>query len=84
MDNRTAKAGDVATPKAAARWRRITHLRELFQNQEDMSVKPKTDAKEGQWACIDCGEFLANNMQAHGHPKSHRLAWWTSCRFEEP
>ncbi len=83
-ERRVALAGERITAKAAARMRRDFPMMRVLLTNETCTIAPKTDTANGQWACADCGEMLQNNMQAHGHPKSHRLAWWTGTRFEEP
>ncbi len=79
-----AKAGDEITAKAGATIRaKYSHLTCCFATREDCTVKPKSDAKRGQWCCIDCGEFFQNNMSSHQHQASHRRAWWTGTAIEE-
>lgn len=83
-DRKVAKTGESVTAKAAAYMRKHwPHLADLLQSKEDFQIKPKSDEKAGQWCCADCGKFFENNMQAQGHPRSHRLAWWTNGHFEE-
>ena len=76
--NALAKAGERFTPKAVAALRK----RRVVLTQ--VVVQPKSDAKNGQWMCADCGEVFANNMQMWGHPKKHRIGWWTGTHLEEP
>ena len=80
-----AKAGDELTAKAAAKLRKKHRMMaEVLTTKESCVVQTKTKAKDGQWICITCGDVFDNNMQAHGHPVSHKLAWWTNLHFEEP
>lgn len=82
---KTAKAGDELTARAACNMRKASRFWESFlTTKEACTVQPKSDAQAGQWVCIDCGAHLRNNFEAHGHTKSHRRAWWTGERFEEP
>lgn len=79
---KTAKAGDDLTPKALRKLRKLTRL----EIPGTVQPKPKgeLDPTRGQWVCIDCGDPMQNNMQAHGHTKTHRLGWWTGVHVEEP
>lgn len=83
---KTAKAGEKITAKAAANLRKSfgAVFSHVLSTPEGCTIQPKTDAKDGQWICVDCGEPFQNNMMAHNHTKSHRLAWWTGLHFEEP
>jgi len=78
--NATAKAGEKFTAKAAAALRR----RRIELDEVTSVVQPKSDAKNGQWMCADCGAVFDNNMQMWGHPKRHRIGWWTGTQLEEP
>jgi hypothetical protein len=76
--NAIVKAGDRFTPKAVAA------LRKRYVSLTEKVIQPKSDAKNGQWMCADCGAVFANNMQMWGHPKKHRIGWWTGTHLEEP
>lgn len=81
---RTAKAGEELAAKAVKRLTgTFPHMRDLLVG-DGLRVQPKSDAKSGQWGCVDCGEMLQNNMSAQGHNAKHRLAWWVGLHFEEP
>lgn len=80
-----AKAGEQIQAKAAAKLKRLNRFFEaLLSTREGCTIQPKSDAKNGQWACADCGEVFQNNGMAGSHAKSHRLMWWTGEHFEEP
>jgi hypothetical protein len=64
--------GEKLTPKTIAR---LKSLRVVVDEQND-TVRAKSDAKGGQWICADCGEPFQNNMQADQHSTKHRLGWW--------
>lgn len=83
---RNAKAGEELSAKAAARLRKMfPFMARVLSTKEACTVASKDPTHDhGQWICIDCGEPLPNNMMANMHAKSHRLAWWTGERFEEP
>lgn len=76
--NAIVKAGERFAPKALAvlRKRRVELTEEV--------VQPKSDIRQGQWMCVDCGDILANNLEIWGHPKKHRIGWWTGTQVEEP
>jgi hypothetical protein len=78
--NALAKAGERFTPKAIAALRR----RGVVLNPLRSDVQPKSDTKHGKWMCADCGAVFDNNMQMWGHPKRHRIGWWTGTQLEEP
>lgn len=79
----TARAGDTVSPKAMKRL--FGHMHEAVRASIPTKVQPKSDAKHGQWVCIDCGESFDNNMMAGSHtPAKHRRAWWTGEHMEEP
>jgi hypothetical protein len=77
----SAKAGEPIAEKARKRLARILRNEDI-----PTTVQPKSGTPFGQHFCCDCGEPMANNMQAHthssAHPK-HRLAWWTGSQVEE-
>ena len=77
-----AKSGDKMTAKAGAALCRAG----LRLTEELTVVQPKAPGEKGQWVCIDCGALPENNMQAHSHTKSHRLAWrsFDSGNIEAP
>jgi hypothetical protein len=80
-----AKAGDPISARAAARLRRTApFFARILGTKEGCIVHPKSPGTGGQWVCAHCGEAFQNNAMAFSHPKSHRLAWWTGERFEEP
>lgn len=82
---RIAKTGEEISPRAASKLRKTTHFFErILTSKEACTIAPKSESQNGQWVCVDCGEVFQNNMQAHGHTSSHRRAWWTGERFEEP
>jgi hypothetical protein len=77
-----ATAGESITAKA------MTYLRKTYPHMADVFssatvIQPGSAAKNGQWACADCGRMFLNNSAAFGHTRSHRLVWWTGYRFEE-
>lgn len=79
-----AKAGDEITAKAGSNIRKkYPNLARCFATKDDCTVKPKSDAKEGRWMCITCGEFFQNNMGSQGHSRTHKRAWWTGTAIEE-
>lgn len=76
---KTAKAGEPVKVKA------LTKLQKRFPNiSGTIQPKPENASPSGQWACADCGDAFRNNLEAHGHTKTHRLAWWTGVHLEEP
>jgi hypothetical protein len=74
MAERTRKMVQVGEKLAA---RAVERLRNsaIIDAQND-TVRAKSDAPHGQWLCADCGDGLANNMQANSHTRSHRVGWW--------
>jgi hypothetical protein len=78
--NAIVKVGERFTPKAAA----VLRKRRIELTQETSVVQAKSDAKNGQWMCADCGGVFRNNMEMWGHPKKHRIGWWTGTHMEEP
>jgi N-acetylglutamate synthase/N-acetylornithine aminotransferase len=76
-----AKAGEPIAKKARKELARI-----LRNEDVPTHVQTKSGTASGQHFCCDCGEPMANNMQAYthslAHPK-HRLAWWTGSNVEE-
>jgi ribosomal protein L37AE/L43A len=80
-----AKAGDKVTAKAASRIRKVSdyHAR-IVSTPEGCTVQAKSDATQGLWVCVTCGEIFQNNFEAGGHPESHKLGWMTNGRIEEP
>jgi hypothetical protein len=85
-DPKIAKAGEQLSARAVshmkANWPR-TFKRELT-TKEAITIKPKSDTKQGQWFCADCGHAFQNNLQVWAHSNSHRRVWWTGEHFEEP
>ncbi len=85
MTLKIAKAGEVVSPKAAAKLRkRHRFFEHVLSTKEGCTIYPDSKQSGGQWVCVDCGEIFMNNLGAQGHAKSHRRAWWTGERFEEP
>lgn len=81
----TAKAGQQLSARAASKLRKTSNYFEHFlKTCEACTIQPKSDAKNGQWICADCGEIFQNNMMAQNHSISHRRTWWTGEHFEEP
>jgi hypothetical protein len=79
--NAIVKAGERLTPKAvAAIWKNCR----VELTVKTTVVQSKSGLKWGQWMCADCGAVFANNMQMWGHPKKHRIGWWTGTHLEEP
>lgn len=79
-----AKHGEELTAKACHNLRRkIPFMAHILVDKASCTVQTKSDTKSGQWVCISCGEPFQNNMQAHSHTESHKLAWWTGDHFEE-
>lgn len=86
-DRKVAAVGDVLSARAGAKLRRTLNadvFRARFGTRELCTVRPKGEGQDGQWICIDCGELPANNLQVHGHPRSHRIAWLTPGGIEVP
>ena len=77
--NALVKAGERFTPKAIAALKRLG-----IKPETVIQVKSDPLDKNGQWMCADCGAVFANNMQMWGHPKQHRIGWWTGTHLEEP
>lgn len=81
-----AQAGQKVHARAAAKLRKT--FPRMFpigdEHKELYVVQPKSDAAQGRWCCIDCGTFMQNNLESSMHAPSHRQAWWTGERFEEP
>jgi hypothetical protein len=79
-----AKAGEKFKPNARAKLRQLM----IWEGEPDEFFVAHTKTagvNNGQFVCADCGEVFQNNMQAWAHsPLSHRRAWWTGERFEEP
>ena len=76
---KTAKAGELVAERA------LKKLRKRFPNiPNTIQPKPENASPSGQWVCIDCGDPMQNNLEAHGHTKTHRLGWWTGVHVEEP
>lgn len=78
--NAIVKAGDTFKTKALTALRK----RGIVFNPLKIYVQPKSGTQHGQWMCADCGDVFANNMQMWGHPKKHRIGWWTGTHMEEP
>lgn len=77
---KTATAGEPVALEALAK------LRKVIPSVPD-TIQPKqegADPEAGQWVCADCGDVLRNNLEAYGHEKSHRLAWWTNSSDDGP
>ena len=63
---------------------RVLRKRGIVFNPLKIYVQPKSGTQQGQWMCADCGDVFANNLQMWGHPKKHRIGWWTGTHMEEP
>lgn len=57
-----AKAGDKLSAKAGANLRKQSDFWSRLLTEAVCTVAPKSDAKDGRWVCIDCGEMFQNNM----------------------
>ncbi len=53
----------------------------------DNTVQPYGGNQLGAWACIDCGLFFQNNVEAASHRDerpTHRMGWYTDGVIEQP
>ena len=86
-ERKIAKEGDVLSARAGAKLRKslpAALFQARFGTREKCTVRAKGAGQQGQWICVDCGELPENNMQVHGHAKSHRIAWLGPEGIEVP
>lgn len=56
----------------------------IFNNApQPKPAKVKTEAQL-KAAATRAQKMFQNNGMMHGHARSHRRAWWTNGRFEQP